>query len=133
MAIKRGGSDRWRRFRSAGARSRFLQPMTRHRCEGTPRRVAASKSGDESPHSEKQASHPRPHAVSSRYSAAEEGTPPTAALLAVCETQVPLRGASVNTAAAYCGTLRVSGLLSVEDVKEHQHTEGCKQVNQRRQ
>jgi len=42
MAIKRGCADRGRRFRNAGARSRFLQPVTRHRCEGTPRRVAAS-------------------------------------------------------------------------------------------
>ena len=73
MAIKRGCSDRWGRFRSAGARSRFLPPVTRHRCEGTPRRVAPSKSGDESPHSEKQALHPRPQAVISRCSAAEEG------------------------------------------------------------
>jgi len=76
MAIQRWCSDRWRRFRSAGTRSRLLQPVTRHRCEGTPRRVAASKSGDPStdgPHSERQALHPRPLAVVSRFSAAEEG------------------------------------------------------------
>jgi hypothetical protein len=66
MAIQRGCSDRWRRFRSAGTRSRFLQPVTRHRCKGSPRRVAASKSGDESPPSERQALHPRPQAVISR-------------------------------------------------------------------
>ena len=47
-------------FRRAGARSRFLPPVTRHRGEGPPRRVAASKSGDESPHSERQALHPDP-------------------------------------------------------------------------
>jgi hypothetical protein len=47
MAIKRGCSDRWRRFRSAGTRSRFLQPVTRHRCKGSPgesRRAKAATS-----------------------------------------------------------------------------------------
>jgi len=58
MAIQRRCSDRWRRFRSAGVRSRFLPPLTRHRRGASPRRVAASKGGDESPHSERQALHP---------------------------------------------------------------------------
>ena len=61
------------RFRSAGARSRFLPPVTRHRCGGSPRRVAASKSGDESPHSERQALYPRPQAVIPQGCAAEKG------------------------------------------------------------
>ena len=37
-----------------------------------------------------------------------------------------------KTLAPSYGTLRVSGLLSVEDVKEHQHTEAREQMNQRR-
>ena len=36
-----------------------------------------------------------------------------------------------SPAADCSGTLRISGLLSVEDVKEHQHTEACEQMNKR--
>jgi hypothetical protein len=89
LAVQRGCSDRWRRFRSAGTRSRFWQPVTRHRCGGSPRRVAASKSGDESPHSERQALHPCPQAVIFRSSAGEEGQARPPPLPASCPPESP--------------------------------------------
>jgi hypothetical protein len=89
MAIQCGCADGWRRFRSAGTRSRFFQPVTRHRCKGLPRRVAASKSGDESPHSERQALHPCPQAVIFRSSAGEEGQARPPPLPASCPPESP--------------------------------------------